>query len=45
VSGVNLTALEFARKMMDGEVLIGAREEDLKGLRKVISLLEKASKA
>ncbi len=45
VHGVNLTALEFARRMREEEILNGGNEEDLKGHCKIISLLEKASKA
>eukprot|EP00571_Detonula_confervacea_P011955 CAMPEP_0172304180 /NCGR_PEP_ID=MMETSP1058-20130122/5618_1 /TAXON_ID=83371 /ORGANISM="Detonula confervacea, Strain CCMP 353" /LENGTH=365 /DNA_ID=CAMNT_0013015299 /DNA_START=8 /DNA_END=1105 /DNA_ORIENTATION=+ len=40
VKGVDLTALEFAIKMRDNELENGVREEDLKGLNRVISLLE-----
>ncbi|KAL9189093.1 hypothetical protein ACHAXT_011583 [Thalassiosira profunda] len=40
VKGVNLTALEFATRMRDSEVENGVRREDLRGLLKVIAMLE-----
>ena len=40
VKCIELTALEFATKMKEQEVSNGVRKEDLKGLLKVISLLE-----
>ena len=40
VKGVDLTALEFAVRMRDSEVENGVRREDLRGLLKVISMLE-----
>ena len=40
VKGVDLTALEFAVRMRDNEVENGVRREDLRGLLKVISMLE-----
>ena len=40
VKCIELTALEFATKMKEHEISNGVRKEDLKGLQKVISLLE-----
>mmetsp|Transcript_4252 Transcript_4252/g.6645 ORF Transcript_4252/g.6645 Transcript_4252/m.6645 type:complete len:319 (-) Transcript_4252:60-1016(-) len=40
VRGVDLTPLEFATKMRDNEIENGVRREDLRGLLKVISMLE-----
>lgn len=42
VKGVDLTALEFAKKMRDHEIENGARTEDMVGLRKVITMLQAA---
>ena len=42
VNGVELTAVEFSRRMREGEVQNGAEDDDLRGLDKAISLLEKA---
>jgi len=41
VKGVRLTALDFATKMREHEVENGARKDDLRGLVKVIALLQK----
>lgn len=40
VKGVDLTALEFATRMRDCEIENGVRRADLKGLLKVIAMLE-----
>jgi len=42
VKGEDLTALEFATKMRDNEIENGVNREDLRGLVKVISMLERA---
>ena len=44
VKGVDLTALEFAMKMKEEEIENEIAEADLKGLNKVISLLQKNEK-
>jgi hypothetical protein len=41
IKGVDLTALEFARKMKDAEIANNIRRADLRGLNKVIALLER----
>ena len=41
VKGVDLTALEFAMKMRKEEIENDIARQDLKGLNKVISLLQK----